>query len=355
MRTNTRALWNGYTANIAELNGIDVQDIKVDFSVDPTIAQKLESKQQLSSGFLAKINVYPVDEMEGETVGLEVSGPIASRTNTATSDRQTRDPSGETAQRYRCEETDYNTHITWKRLDTWAKFDDFETRIQNLIVNQQALDRIRIGFRGTHVAPESDLAANPNLEDMNIGWLQELRLKAPSQVMGSTTVAGASDAVAGVTTPAPIYVGPGQEYKNLDALVYDGIELLDEWHRDRTDLIVIVGRKLVHDKYFKVVNKDHDPTEMVAADVIMSEKRLGGLPAVRVPFFPDNALLITTYDNLSIYVQEGSRRRKIEDNARRKRIEDFQSSNDDYVVEDFGLAALIENISIVEIEDEDAG
>lgn len=352
MRNDTRELYTAYLENIANLNG--VADATVNFTVDPTIAQKIDSKQQLSSAFLAKINIYPVTEMEGETVGLEVSGPIASRTNTATTDRTTRDPSGETAQRYRCEETDYNTHITWKRLDTWAKFPDFETRIQNLIINQQALDRIRIGFRGTHVAPSSDLEDFPNLEDMNIGWLQELRLKAPSQVMGSDTTPGVSDAVAGVTVPEPIYVGPGQPYKNLDALVYDGIELLDEWHRDRTDLVVIVGRKLVHDKYFKVVNKDHDPTEMVAADVIMSEKRLGGLPAVRVPFFPDSGMLITTLDNLSIYVQEGSRRRHVEENAKRKRVEDYQSSNDDYVIEDHGLAALLENIVMVDADDEDA-
>ena len=349
MRNETRLLFTSYLGNIAELNG--VEDVSLDFTVDPTIAQKIESKQQLSSAFLGKINIYPVTDMEGETVGVEVGSPIASRTNVSTTDRETRDPSGLVAQRYRCEETDYNTHLPWKKLDMWAKFPDFETRIQNLIVNHQALDRIRIGFRGTHVAVSSDLEDFPNLEDMNIGWLQELRLKAPGQVMGSTTVAGVSDAVAGVTTADPILVGPGQEYKNLDALVYDAVELLDEWHRDRLDLVVICGRKLVHDKYFKVVNKDHDPSEMVAADVIMSEKRLGGLPAARVPFFPDNAMLITTFDNLSIYVQEGSRRRKIEENAKRKRVEDYQSSNDDYVVEDHGLAALVENISILDVED----
>ncbi len=345
MKTPTRKLYTTYLENIAELNGVD--DATVQFSVDPSVTQKIETKQQDSSAFLGAINVFLIDDLEGETVGVVSSGPIASRTNTAANDRVTRDPTGMVAQRYRCEETDYNTHITWAKLDQWAKFDDFEVRIQDVIVNQQALDRIRIGFRGTHVAVDSNLANYPNLEDMNIGWLQELRLKSPSQVMGSTTVAGASDRVKGVTTAVPVKVGVGEDYANLDALVYDGIELLDPWHRERTDLIVICGRKLVHDKYFAVVNQELKPTEQVAADVIMSSKRLGGLPAVRVPFFPENALLITTYDNLSIYVQEQSRRRQIEENAKRKRIEDYQSSNDDYVVEDHGLAALIENIDLV--------
>ena len=342
MKNETRTLYGGYCSQIAEINGVD--DVTVTFAVDPTVAQKLETKQQESSAFLGRINVFLVDELEGETVGIASSGPIASRTDVSTKDRQTKAATGEVAQRYRCEETDYNTHISWAKLDQWAKFDDFEVRIQAVIVNQQALDRIRIGFRGTHVAVESDLTKYPNLEDMNIGWLQELRLKAPTQVVGSKTVKGASDRVPGVTTPEPIKVGPAQEFKNLDAVVVDAIEMLDPWHRDRTDLIVIVGRKLVHDKYFKVVNQTNKPTEMLAADVITSEKRLGGLPAVRVPFIPDNTLLITTFENLSIYVQEDSRRRHIEENAKRKRVEDLQSSNDDYVVEDHGLAVLVENI-----------
>ncbi len=348
MRNETRELFTTYMSGIAELNG--VTGVDKEFSVDPSVAQIIETKQQLSSAFLGQINVYLVNELEGETVGIESTGPIASRTDVTQHDRQTKDPTGLASQRYRCEETDYNTHISWAKLDMWAKFPDFETRIQNVIINQQALDRIRIGFRGLFVAAESSLANYPNLEDMNIGWIQELRIKAPERVMGSDTVkSGAAGNKGGyVTTPDPITVGTGGTYKNLDALVYDGVELLDEWHRDRTDLVVICGRKLVHDKYFKVVNQDHKPTETLAADVIMSEKRIGGVPAVRVPFFPDNALMITTFANLSIYVQEQSRRRKVEENAKRKRIEDYQSSNDDYVVEDHGLAALIENISIVD-------
>ena len=39
--------------------------------------------------------------------------------------------------------------------------------------------------------------------------------------------------------------------------------------------------------------------------------------------------------------------RTILDNARRDRIENYESSNDAYVVEDLGCAALVENITIV--------
>lgn len=45
---------------------------------------------------------------------------------------------------------------------------------------------------------------------------------------------------------------------------------------------------------------------MLAADLIISQKRLGGLQAIRVPFFPDNTILITRLDNLSLYWQDGT-------------------------------------------------
>lgn len=350
MKNKTRLLYSSMLNHIGELNG--VEDATKTFSVDPTIAQTLETKIQESSEFLGKINIFLVSELEGETVGINSSGPIASRTNVTTTDRETRDPTGLEARRYRCEDTDYNTHITWAKLDMWAKFPDFETRVRDVIVKQQGLDRIMIGFNGNRVAVTTDLAANPKLQDVNCGWLHSLRLEAPERVMGSeVTAQPANKTQAGTVVAHPILVGPGQEYRNIDALVYDAITLLDPWHQDRTDLVVICGRKLLHDKYFPVINHDNKPTETLAADIVVSQKRIGGLPAVRVPSFPDNALFVTTLENLSIYVQEESRRRKVEENAKRKRIEDYQSSNDDYVIEDYGLAALVENITVLAEED----
>lgn len=80
--------------------------------------------------------------------------------------------------------------------------------------------------------------------------------------------------------------------------------------------------------------------------MIISQKRMGGLQAVRAPFFPPNALLITRLDNLSIYWQEDTRRRSVIDNPKRDRIENFESVNEAYVVEDYRCAALVENIQI---------
>ena len=333
MRNETRRLYDAYTAEVAKLNGVDRVDTK--FSVNATVQQRLETKIQESSQFLSKVNVYGVPEQEAEKVGLGVSGPVASTTDTTKQDRQTADISTLDGLRYRCEQTNSDTHITYQKLDAWAKFKDFQTRIRDAIIKRQALDRMTIGFNGVKRVPTSDRATNPLLQDVNRGWLQYLRDLAPQRVMKDGKDAG------------KIIVGAGGDYGNLDALVFDVVNhLVEPWYAEDPELVVVCGRQLLADKYFPIINQPNRPTDTLAVDMIVSQKRIGNLPAVRVPYFPANGLLVTRLDNLSIYYQDGARRRTIVDNAKRDRIENYESSNDAYVIEDLGCAALVENITI---------
>lgn len=333
MRNDTRLAFNQYVEKIASLSG--VPDATVQFSVEPSVQQTLETRMQESSDFLSRINIVGVDEMKGERVGLGVSSPIARRTDTNQRDRQTSDPSGLTPNKYECAQTDFDTHITYAKLDAWAKFPDFQTRLRDAILRRQALDRIMIGWNGTSAAEQTNPETYPLLQDVNIGWLEKLRLNAPQRVMDEGATAG------------KVTVGATGDYKTLDALVYDlRHSLLEPWARNDTELVAIVGDDLLHDKYFPLINAEQDPTEQIARDVIMSSKRLGGLPAVQVPFFLSGAVMVTRLDNLSLYYQNGKRRRTIIDNAKRNRIENLESSNDAYVIEDYDYAALAENIDL---------
>lgn len=334
MKKETRLAYNAYLTRLAQLN--DAASVSSTFNVLPGVQQKLENKIQESSEFLSKINLIGVVEQEGDKLGLGISSPIASRTDTSKADRQTRDLSTLDDQRYRCEKTNFDTHIGYAKLDAWAKFPDFQQRIAQQILIRQGLDRMVIGFNGVSVATDTSITLNPLLQDVNKGWLQHYRDNAPQRVMGEGKESG------------KVVIGTGGDYANLDAAVFDSINLLDPWYRKDTGLVAIVGRQLLSDKYFPLINSKQAPTETLAADMIISQKRIGGLPAVTVPYFPDNAILITRFDNLSIYFQEGARRRRVVDEARRDRIENYESSNDTYVVEDFGLGALIEHIELVD-------
>jgi len=335
MRTQTRLAYNAFLAQVALLNGVPSAVEK--FAVDPTVQQTLEAKIQESSDFLSRINIISVTDQQGEKVGLGVGGPIASTANTTLADRTTKSPTDTTGSTYICTQTNYDTHITYAMLDQWAKFPNFQILVRDAILRRQALDRILMGFNGTIRAATSDLVANPLLQDVNIGWLQKYRTEAPSRVLSDGPSVGANT----------INVGAGGDYQNMDALVFDAVNnLIDPWFRGDTNLVAVVGRNLLTDKYLPLLNQ-LAPTEKLAADMIISQNRLGGMQAVSVPFMPDGKILVTRLDNLSIYTQEGARRRTIIDNAKRDRIENYESSNDAYVIEDFGAGCLIENIVLV--------
>jgi P2 family phage major capsid protein len=332
MHNETRPLFEAFVARIGQLNS--VKDASKKFSVAPSVQQTLETKLQESSDFLGRINVFGVKELKGEKLGLGVN-PIAGRTDVSDGPRQPRDVSTLDDMDYECKFTEFDTAIGYAKLDAWAKFPDFQSRLRDAILRQQALDRIMIGFNGTSAAVKTNRVTNPLLQDVNIGWLQKYRTHAAARVMKEVTEAN------------KVRVGKAGDYENLDALVYDGVnEMIDPWHQESTELVAICGRKLLGDKYFPLINKDNAPTEQTALDLIVSQKRIGGLQAVRAPFFPDGKIFITSLSNLSLYWQEGARRRHIVEEANYNRIANYESSNDAYVVEDYGFGCLIENIEL---------
>ena len=333
MHPQTRKALNGLFHQLATLNGVD--NVHESFNVTPSVQQKLENKIQESSAFLSKINIVGVREMWGDKLGLGVTGPIASRTDTTTKERQTRDVHTLDERRYTCVQTNYDTHLRYATIDAWAKFPDFQARVRDAIVKRQALDRMMIGFHGASAAADTDLAVNPMLQDVNIGWLKHIETDATERVLTEGGTAG------------KVTVGATGDYKNLDAVVFDNIQLLDPWYRDDPSLVAMMGRDLLHDKYFPLVNVDQAPTETLAADIVISQKRMGGLQGVGVPFFPANTILITSFSNLSIYYQDSARRRHLKDKPERDRIENYESSNDAFVVEEYGACALIKNIELV--------
>jgi hypothetical protein len=365
MRNETRVLFNAYVSQIALLNG--VADATTTFSVDPVVEQRLEAKMRESSEFLQAINVIPVTQQKGQTLGLGTTRTIAGRTDTSgNGERSASDPTGNSEiNTYECRQTNFDWARRYAAMDAWRHRPEYETLLRDAILQQQARDRIMIGFNGTSAAATTDRAANPMLQDVNIGWLENIRDRAPAQVFNDGSLTVKADGTNNAALKK-IYVKPGVElfdasalynavggsahavadYSSIDALVLDGKRLLPEWHRGNTDLVVIVGHDLVDEKYFTIAQETGaTATEVEATDrIIRSTKQLGGLPAVRVPFFPATSILITTLDNLSIYWQEGSRRRQLADEPKKDRVANYESVNEDYVVEDYELAVLIENI-----------
>jgi P2 family phage major capsid protein len=245
MRQETRFKFNAYLTQLAKLNGISVDDVSKKFTVEPSVTQTLMNTVQASSAFLQMINILPVAEMKGEKIGVGVTGTIASTTDTSgDKERQTADFTALESNKYECNQINFDFHLTYKRLDLWARFQDFQRRIRDAIVQRQALDFIMAGFNGTTRADTSDRSKNPMLQDVAVGWLQSTatKLRARDEQNHREDGTVISDV---------IRVGKNGDYENLDALVMDGTNtLIDEIYQDDPKLVAIVGRKLLADKYF---------------------------------------------------------------------------------------------------------
>ncbi|WP_147198391.1 phage major capsid protein, P2 family [Pantoea sp. CCBC3-3-1] len=347
MRQNTRFKFNAFMTRLAELNNVETGDMNKKFTVEPSVTQTLMNRVQESSDFLTRINIVPVSEMKGEKIGVGVSGSIASTTDTTGGDeRETADFAALDSEGYECVQVNYDFHIRYNTLDLWARYEDFQARLRDAIIKRQSLDRIMIGFNGVSRAKTSNRAKYPMLQDVAVGWLQKYRNNAPTRVMNKTTNKDGS-------VSDGVLVGKNRTWVNLDAVVMDATNnLIEPWYQEDPELVVICGRQLLADKYFPLVNQTQANSETLAGDVIVSQKRIGNLPAVRVPYFPADALLITRLDNLSIYFQEGTHRRLIDEVAKRDRIENYESINEDYVVEDYAAGCLLEGIVLSDLPDE---
>lgn len=322
--------------DIAEAYGVETATRQ--FAVEPTIAQELNDKITERSDFLTRINIVPVSDLKGQKVMIGVSGPVASRTNTKTTDREAKDIVDLSALGYELFHTESDVGLPFATVDSWSKFPDFADRYSAAVQRQIALDRIMVGWHGTHAAVQTDIKAFPLLEDVNKGWLQLAREQIPAQVLKEGKTAG------------KITLGAGGDYANLDALVHDVKQMIDPVFRDANDLIAIVGSDLLANDKGKLYAKQGDtPTEKERIEGAQVIATYGGLPSFIVPHFPSTGVVVTSWDNLSIYFQDTSWRRHLLENPKRSRVEDYNGRNEGYVIEQLEKFAAIEagNLELV--------
>lgn len=324
MQNNTRELLNQYLSQAAKESGADQEERS--FTMAPAAAERLIVRLRESAELMQRINIVPSITQEGIAGALVRGGAIAARTDTTKGPRKPRNVSIDPAP-YRCERTEFDAELPYSVLDAWAQLPDFQQRLDDALAEQQALDQITIGFHGTHAAEETDREAYPLLQDVNAGWLHKIRTQAPSRVQ------------------AEAVIGPDGDYASLDALVYGAIQMLDPWQRKRPGLVVMLDRDLLHTKLLANVKGATDNMAELALTRILSSGLIAGLPIFDAPSFPDDTLLVTSLDNLSIYYQEQSQRRFINEDPAGDRLCHFMAQAEAYVVEDYGRAALIENIT----------
>lgn len=304
------------------------------YSATPSIAQTIyDLMVEEADPFLSNISIQPVDELQGEKVGLAVTGLIVSRTDTSgAGERSAQNFIDPLAKGYQLHSVDSDIAIPYALLNSWSKFPDFQERVNRAIKKALAMDLIRVGWHGTSAAATTDKSTNPNGEDVNVGWLKQIK----DYNSGSQYLAG--------TVGVPVAMG-GVDFPNLDSLVHDAITRLAVYYQDSTELVALISRDLVNaakGKYY--ADLGNSAIEKIQIGKIV--QTYGGLPSLTPPAFPSGKILVTPISNLAVYYQATSWRRDQINEPKKNQLSDYNQRNEGYIVEDFNAASLIENITI---------
>ena len=318
MRTKTRELFSTLCATLAANYG--VRSVSEAFAVIPAVAQALSDKIVEQATFLPKINVLPVDELVGENLLGYANSTVTSRTDTSQPDKERtpRNVLGMGKYGYELSQTNADVALRYALMDAWAKFPDFQARYARYVQERMGNDMELIGWHGTSAAATTDPTANPLLQDVNKGWMQYMRDNLPANILADGAAAGL------------IKIGEGGDWPNLDVAINDLLQGIPEYMR--RGLVALIGSDLIaREKATLFAAVGSKPTEKAAMSASLTT--FGGLPWETPSNFPGRGLVITSYDNLSIYRQSNSWRRQIVDNPKKDQVEDYSSRNEGYVVE----------------------
>lgn len=332
MRNETRLKYNALTAAMARTYG--VSNVSDGFNALPPMAVRLNDAIQDSIDFLGMISQIPVTDIVGEAVRVQIQKTLAGRTDMSVKGAR-REPSKAKAPdgpKYTCAQTNFDVGIDYDTMDTWARFADFSQRYMNAVFRRIGLDRMLIGFYGSSVAKQTDPVANPTLSDVNIGWLQLLKTYMPSHYLTQGK------------TNAQIQIGDTGDYKNLDQFVYDVYQMIPIKDRSGSE-VVFIGQGLVaHDMGKALSAWAQKPIEKMEIQVL--DKSYGGLRCMIVPNYPVNGFMITDPQNLQIYYQDSSVRRRTKDEPEFNRVADYISMNEAYMISDLEGVASVEAANV---------
>ena len=312
-----------YSAQVATSFG--VEDASHKFAISDPMETKLRAALLESVEFLRMITPMQVDQIKGQVIKV---GNYGIATGRKAGGRFT-STQGVDGHGYELTETDSCSATTWALLSTWANagnLNEFMKLINQNATLRFALDMLRVGFNGVSAAATSDPVANPNGEDVNKGWHQIVKEKAPDQIMTDT-----------------VYFDPdgAGDYKTLDAIVTElKNTLIHPSLRNDPRLVVLVGSDLTATAQTHMMNQADKPSEQVAAQQM--DKNIGGMRAYTPPFFPGKRIAVTILSNLHIYTQKGTAHRKAKDEEDRKQYENSYWRNEGYALEEFEAYAAVD-------------
>lgn len=330
-------LINEFTSAIATTMGTENPSRM--FSITVPVETKLRDAMLEKVEFLKLISVLPMSQVVGQVVDVATSDLFTGRTDTGRFTREI----GVGGNTYTLVATDSCATISWEKLSQWANSvgaGEFSRLINAAMVSHFARDVLRIGFHGKSVAKATDPIANPMGQDVNKGWLQQAKEKAPAQVLAKAIIDPTGKTA--------------DSHKNLDALATDvRNSMIAEQFAEDADLVVLVGRDLVASEQARLMSEANTPVENLAAQKLGTS--IGGMTAYIPPFFPKSGFWITSLKNLQVLDQTGTQRRVSRQNDDHARFESGWWRMEGYALGNLEKFAAIEAVEIASEEAPPAG
>lgn len=227
MNNQSKQLYEKLLDKLRKRYGARYNDIA--FQLDKNQGLEFVENIQQRSDFLMQINMPQVYQTENRKLyGATEKAPTGRKQAGRNRATLTHDQHG-----YKLVETDSGVIVPWELFDTFALYPNlFEQIYEGYVRDQIALDMLQIGWHGQSIAPDTEKA---DLSDVNKGWLKLLSEQRPANFLTD-----------GDKKSGQIKIfGDDADYADLDALALDLKQGLDARHRNRNDLVFMVGSELL--------------------------------------------------------------------------------------------------------------
>lgn len=274
--------------------------------------------------FSKNINIVTVEDRNGESFLGNIGNPASSRTDVSKQDRETYSLLSPTT-RYNCAQMNTDVSVKYPLLNKWSASSsrDFSKSYVDYTLQRVGIDRLIAGWHGSEQTnPNTSPTHDPLLRNLSMGWLASMIDQRPERVLGSES--GQTIMIGSANSADANFV-----FKNLDEAVISAIAKIPPLHRN--NLVCLIGDELLAQEQMRVYGSDSFIYEKHKNEAMFNS--FGNIPRLDCIGFPSLGLVVTSIDNLSIYIKSGTAFRQFRNNVKREQIEDYQTCELAYVVE----------------------
>ncbi|SUT92711.1 P2 family phage major capsid protein [Actinobacillus lignieresii] len=277
----------------------------------------------MQNDLFQEMNVFFTKHAQGEAFGLvEI---MAGTTDTNRDERVPKKAHNDLS--YFCQQINLDSYIRYDKLDSFNAEGNFIEVFENYFQKHLLNNALLVGFNGVGRNGTSDPEVFPLAQDVQKGFLQKIRENA--QTTGKNNVMDVGK------------VGESGQYKTLHKLIKEALTRIEPIYSGY-GLVAICGREIIGDNLIAQEDSKHPKF------ITRLQKTLGGVPVVSLPYFPENAILLTRLENLSLYVHRHNIRRGFLNQPGKDYLAHYFSWCVDFVVENYNACALLENIKLEE-------